>query len=267
MIIYVGGGSSAPWITSIATQPSPAKEGEDFTVKVGVADREGDPLQLEVEIYREGQSIHKENFSDIRPNGQGVYSLSVTKPVKRAPAGKYEIICTVKDETGTGIGNRQFTIKPEGRIEGSVAHTTAWDSNRRSYNLKLFKNEASRYNQPTTLSEYKKHSTPRPRSSNVFWAGEEFVLSAAVAGKPVSVTAEAGDYRTTMVSTGIKNSNNETIYKGSLWDKAMRGRWGKVPEELTFTFSARYADHSIKQHKATIILDSNTEYWLLHRYF
>ncbi len=267
MIIYVGGGSSAPWITSIATQPSPAKEGEDFTVKVGVADREGDPLQLEVEIYREGQSIHKENFSDIRPNGQGVYPLSVTKPVKRAPAGKYEIICTVKDETGTGIGNRQFTIKPEGRIEGSVAHTTAWDSNRRSYNLKLFKNEASRYNQPTTLSEYKKHSTPRPRSSNVFWAGEEFVLSAAVAGKPVSVTAEAGGYRTTMTSTGIKNSNNETIYKGSLWDKAMRGRWGKVPEELTFTFSARYADHSIKQHKATIILDSNTEYWLLHRYF
>ncbi len=111
-----------------------------------------------------------------------------------------------------------------------------------------------------------KYPVPRPRGNNVFWAGEEFVLTAYVGGNPTSVTAQLSGYQTRLESTGEKTAEGKTIYKGTLWDKSMRTRWGKTPEAFKVVFQAHYAGGEIKEHTVPVILDSNTEYWLLHRY-
>ncbi|MBQ8589506.1 MAG: hypothetical protein IJ486_03530 [Firmicutes bacterium] len=266
MIIYIGGGGSAPWIESITIKPSGPEEGDDVTANITVDDQEKDPLQLDIEIYRDGTRISKKTVKNLAADNRGVYPVTISDPITDAEAGKYEIVCTVRDEGGVGIGNRQFTIQPAGSICGAVSHTEAWDSNRRSYNLNLFGEEASVYNTAITLSQYLLYDEPRPRGTNVFWAGEELVLTANVGGSPTSVTAEAGGYTVRMNSTGEKTAKGETIYKGSLWDKTMRSRWGKTPEEITVTFTSYYNSGEQKVDEVRIIVDSNTEYWLLHRY-
>jgi len=266
-VFYIGGAGDAPWIESIATNPAKPEEGSPFTIRVAVDDTEKDPLMLKVEVYKEGTRIYTETFSNLTANSSGDYPPAITSPIAGAEAGRYEVVCTVSDETGTGIANRQFTIQPASRIEGQVAHTAAWDSNRRSYNLNLFGTSASLYNEETmSLAQYLSYPEPRPRGKNVFWAGEELILTAAVGGSPTSVTAEADGYSVRLSSTGTKTETGDTIYKGSLWSTSMRNTWGKTPEEVTVTFTAYYSNGEPKVDEAIIILDSDTEYWLLHRY-
>ncbi|MBQ4576535.1 MAG: hypothetical protein IJB07_02270, partial [Firmicutes bacterium] len=175
-VFYIGGAGDAPWIESIATNPAKPEEGSPFTIRVAVDDTEKDPLTLKVEVYKEGTRIYTETFSNLTANSSGDYPPATTSPIAGAEAGRYEVVCTVSDETGTGIANRQFTIQPAGRIEGQVAHTAAWDSNRRSYNRNLFGSNASLYNNETmSLAQYLSYSEPRPRGKNVFWAGEELI--------------------------------------------------------------------------------------------
>ena len=177
------------------------------------------------------------------------------------------MVCIVFDETGTGIASRQFTVKDGGRIEGQVAHTAACDGNRRTYNRNLFGTNASIYNEMTmTLEQYLSYEEPRPRGKNVFWAGEELILTANVGGSPTSVTAEAGDYTVRLSNTGQKNDKGENIYKGTLWSADMRNDWGKSPEAVKVTFKAYYGEGNVKEYPVEIILDSNVEYWILHRY-
>ena len=118
-----------------------------------------------------------------------------------------------------------------------------------------------------TLSTYLNYSEPRPRGKNVFWAGEELILTAAVGGSPTSVTAEAGGYTARLTNTGQKNQQGETIYKGTLWSSSMHTAWGKTPEEVEVLFKAYYEGGEPKEYWVTIVLDSNTENWLLHRYW
>ena len=117
-----------------------------------------------------------------------------------------------------------------------------------------------------TLAQYKAFEPPRPRGSNVFWAGEELILTAHVGGSPASVTAQIGGYQVRMSNSGQKTADGKAIYRGTLWDRAMRLRWGKEPEGMDVIFRAYYADSALKEHVVPVILDSNTEYWLLHRY-
>jgi len=110
---------------------------------------------------------------------------------------------------------------------------------------------------------------PRKRGTNVFWSGERFLLSADVAGKPQKVTAEIigmPDYKTELISAGGKNPQGETIYNGELWDRTMINRWGKnSPQQVRFLFTAEYSGGITKTFEDQIIIDSNTDYWLLHR--
>ena len=266
MIVYIGGGGSAPWIESITVQPSGPKEGDTFNAKIRVNDQEKDPLQLEIEIYKDGTRILKQTVKNISADARGDYPVTTSNSVPNAEPGTYEIICTVRDDGGIGLGSRQFTIKPEGSIEGEVSHTEAWDSNRRGYNLNVFGTKASLYNTPMTLEQYLVFSEPRPRGSNVFWAGEELILTATVGGSPTTVTAEADGYTVRLSNTGQKTADGKTIYKGTLWNQTMRSQWGKTPEEIEVIFTSYYNNGDTKTHAVKILVDSNIEYWLLHRY-
>jgi len=117
-----------------------------------------------------------------------------------------------------------------------------------------------------TLEQYLVFSEPRPRGSNVFWAGEELILTATVGGSPTTVTAEADGYTVRLSNTGQKTADGKTIYKGTLWNQAMRSRWGKTPEEIEVIFTSYYNNGDTKTHTVKILVDSNIEYWLLHRY-
>ena len=73
-------------------------------------------------------------------------------------------------------------------------------------------------------------------------------------------------YTVRLSSTGQKTEEREMIYKGTLWNSSMRSRWGKTPEEIEVKFTSYYSSGGPKVYTVTIIVDSNVEYWLLHRY-
>lgn len=266
LTFYVTGGGNAPWITHIKTQPNKLKEGDRYRIEVGVDDEEKDPLSLTTELYQGKKLI----FRDERQNlsaVNGIYPTAITGIVPQpAEAGSYKVVCTVRDQTGVGVGKYEFIILSQGKITGMVSHTDEWDRNRKKYNLKKF---ATEYNQTVNFNSYKKQEAPRKRGTNVFWSGERFLLQAAVAGNPKQVTCQivGTPYQVTMTNTHQKNSNKEWIYTGSIWNEDMINKWGRTaPKQLTFRFTADYSGTS-KTHSASVIVDQWEDYWQLHRYF
>ncbi|MBN7773429.1 hypothetical protein [Clostridium aminobutyricum] len=279
LTFYVEGSASAPWITGISTSPATVKENNYFSINIGIDDIEKDILNLTTEVYKDKKLIYTHRKKNIYPmDASGNTTTDPTKAVgypvtntgalpDKAQAGTYEIVATVRDQTGAGIGSYKFIVVSEGKITGYVNHTDKWDINRKKYNLSWFGNEI---NAAYTYSEYMALSLPRTRGTNVFWSGEKFMLQAAVAGSPTTVTAKINgySYSATMSSTGTKNSSGETIYTGSIWDEDMINKWGMdTPEQLTFTFTATYSGGTTKTSTATVIVDNMNPYWKLHRAF
>ncbi|WP_312091397.1 hypothetical protein [Aminipila sp.] len=279
LIFYIEGGASAPWITGISTSPAKVNENNYFSINVGIDDNEKDILNLTTEVYKDRKHIfthRKKNIWPVDASGNPTTNsaIAVGYPVTntgalpdKAQAGTYEVVCTVRDHTGAGIGTYRFIVVSEGRITGAVYHIEQWDINRKKYNLNRFKDEI---NKVIPYAEYMKLKEPRTRGTNVFWSGEKFMLNAAVASTPTKVKCSINgtSYKTTMENGGKKNAAGETIYTGSIWDRAMINKWGrKVPEELTFTFTAEYSSGIIKKHEVKVIVDNIDDYWKLHRVF
>lgn len=279
LTFYVQGGASAPWITGISTSPAKVIENNYFSINVGIDDAEKDVLNLTTEVYKDRKLIfthRKKNIYPIDANGNSTTNpaIAVGYPVTntgalpdKAQAGTYEVVCTVRDQTGAGIGTYKFIVVSEGKITGEVYHTEQWEVNRKKYNLNRFKEEVNR---GIPYAEYIKLKEPRTRGTNVFWSGEKFMLNAGVAGNPTKVTCSINGtaYATTMKNSGEKNTAGEFIYLGSIWDKSMIYKWGrKEPIELTFTFTAYYSAATTKKHEVRVIVDDMEDYWKLHRTF
>ena len=274
MTFYVDGEGKAPWVTYIKTNPQKVKENNAYTLAIGVDDTEKDVLQLMTEVYLNGRNIFADMKTGIAADAAGNYPEQTITGLPTAKAGIYQVICTVSDYSGTGIKAYKFTVVSEGRVTGSVYHTEQWDENRKKYNLKRFSDEVGR---ALSLGDYLAMSTPRMRGTNVFWSGEKFMLRAETEGEPTSVTAQllsAGPggglvntgYSAVLNNTGRKTSAGAEIWEGSLWSAAMINKWGmKAPEELTFLFTADYTGSVTKTHTATVILDSERDYWQIHR--
>jgi hypothetical protein len=266
LTFYVEGSGSGPWIESIGTRPKTVREGNSYRIQVFVNDAEKDELRLTTELYKDRTLIFGQSHTGIRVDASGNYPPVVTDVVPvPSEIGKYEVVCTVRDQSGVGIGKYSFTVVSDGKITGRVYHTDEWDKNRKKYNVSLFGEE---FNKKVTYEEYISMKTPRKRGTNVFWSGERFMLSAEVGGIPtkVSVSIPGTGYQTLLTSTGTKNAQGETIYRGELWDSTMLNRWGKnKPEQLTFRFTAEYEGGVEKIFEETVIVDSTMDYWLLHR--
>lgn len=264
---YVEGGSTAPWIKSIKTIPAVVKEGDNFRLHVAVDDTEKDELRLTTEVFYEKELIYIHRKNGIKPGAFGKYPPVLTDVLPEpAVTGKYEVVCTVRNLSGAGLGRYRFTVVSEGKISGRINHTDQWEKNRKKYNLHLFNEE---YNMPVTYVDYSASKPPRKRGTNVFWSGERFLLSADVAGSPQKVTVEilgASNYQKVLSSTGKKSPRGETIYQGELWDSTMLNRWGKSkPQQVDFRFTAEYAGGVTKTFDDYVIVDNNMDYWLLHR--
>ncbi len=270
---YIEGGASAPWITSIKTIPATVKEGTQYRLQIGVDDLEKDELRLTTELYKDKKLIYTHKQNGIVADASGNYPLTTTGYPPLAEAGKYEVVCTVRDWSGAGLGTYTFTVVSEGKITGWVNHTPQWDENRKKYNLKRFSDEVNRI---SLFHDYKTLTAPRPRGTNVFWSGEKFMLSAETEGTPSRVSVDlmdsdsSGGFRSTeysavLTKTGTGSGRTEQ-WQGSLWDRTMINRWGrKRPEELLFVFTAFYSGGTTKTHQVRVILDSENDYWQLHR--
>ncbi|HZK61410.1 MAG TPA: hypothetical protein VFC41_04990, partial [Anaerovoracaceae bacterium] len=281
LTFYVEGTSEAPWIKEIQLGPGGAlsgfsplivTEGDDFVIQIKVDDLEKDTLQLRTEVYKDNKRIYTHYKEGIQALGEE-YPPVITGNVGAATPGKYQVVCTVRDQTGAGLGTYQFTVIAGGKITGAVSHTVDWELNRKSFNIK-----------------HKPIGDPEtPRGSNLFWPGEVFVLNAEVAGTPTIVTGEILGYKNEyggpkyseiMTSKGIKNNKGELIYEGKIWDKTMLKAWSKKdPIPLTFRLTAIYGAYQIghgstieaeagvtvKTHDVQVIVDDRESYLLLHR--
>lgn len=271
---YVEGGATAPWITSIRTIPGTVKEGDQYRLQIGVDDLEKDELRLTTELYLDRKLIYTHKESGITADASGNYPYVITGTAPPAAPGNYEAVCTVRDETGAGIGTYKFTVVSEGKITGFVNHTDQWDENRKKYNLKRFGEEGNR---PMQLNDYRTMPAPRLRGTNVFWSGEKFMLRSETEGKPIGVDVRIlsvngqgirndTGYSTELSNTGRKTAAGAELWEGSLWDNGMINQWGrKSPEQLVFLFTAYYAGGSVRTSEAEIIVDSLQDYWQLHR--
>lgn len=267
MIFYVQGGGTAPWITHIATIPAVVKESDQYRLKIGVNDAEKDELSLTAEVYCGGKRVAVFRRQGLKADASGHYP-DVTTDLVPVPAqvGKYEVVCTVRDQSGVGIGNYKFNVVSAEKLTGWVYHTDEWDQNRKQYNTLRF---GAEYNKESDFSEYKKQVPPRRRGTNVFWSGERFMLRAAAGGDPDSVTCSipGSGYSVRMKYTGRRNAQGERIYEGTLWNSDMLHKWGRsVPEELIFRFKAKYGEASEKLCDVRVIVDQFDEYWKLHRF-
>lgn len=281
LTFYVEGTSEAPWIKEIQLgldgalsgfSPLIVKEGDDFAIQIKIDDLEKDILQLRTEVYKEGKLIYTHYKEGIQALGEE-YPPVITGNVGIATPGKYQVVCTVRDQTGAGLGTYQFTVIAGGKIIGEVSHTVDWELNRINFNLKH-----------KTIGD-----SETPRGSNLFWPGEVFVLNAEIAGTPTIVTGEILGYKNEysgpkyseiMTSKGIKNSKGELLYEGEIWDKTMLKAWSKKdPIPLTFRFTAIYGAYQIgpggtieaesgvtvKTHDVQVIVDDRESFLLLHR--
>ena len=274
LTFYVNGEGEAPWITYIKTNPVEVKENNSYTIKVGVDDTEKDTLTLETEVYFNGKSIFNHRRENLQADAYGDYPETLIGGLPAATPGVYQVVCTVSDCSGTGVKSYKFIVVSEGKITGSVNHTDQWDANRKKYNLKRFCDEVNR---SIRLNEYIAMPAPRMRGTNVFWSGEKFMLRAETEGSPTGVSVQifSADpqgnlkntgYLTELTNTGRTTPSGAGLWEGSLWDSGMINRWGrKVPEELTFRFTANYPGGLTKIHTVTVIIDSDRDYWQLHR--
>ncbi len=274
MTFYVNGDGKAPWITYIKTNPSKVKENNSYTLNVGVDDTEKDTLTLETEVYLNGKSVKTDIKTGIQADANGDYPEQTITGLPTAKIGVYQVVCTVSDYSGTGIKTYKFTVVSEGKITGFVNHTDQWDINRKKYNLKRFDDEVNR---SMLLRDYLALKTPRKRGTNVFWSGEKFMLQSETEGNPTKVTVRIltedskgdninTDYSTQLTNTGSKTALGAEIWKGNLWENSMINKWGrKTPEALNFQFVANYTGGLTKTHTVSVIIDSERDYWQLHR--
>ncbi len=278
LTFYIEGGGTVPWITSIKTVPSTVKEGESYYLKIGVDDAEKDILRLTTEVYKDKKLVYTHKQTDITADAKGNYPEVITGYPPDAMSGTYDVVCTVRDWSGAGLGTHRFTVVSQGKITGMVSHTDQWDENRKKYNLDRFSEEINREMQ---LDDYMIMEIPRKRGTNIFWTGETFVLNAETEGKPDTVLVEIFEGNQSNNQVGISGKSKYSIYlkraeslpnqseetwEGALWDASMMNLWGRTePEPLYFLFTATYPGGGTKTYWATVIMDSRRDYWQLHR--
>jgi hypothetical protein len=283
---YIQGSGAAPWITYIKTVPGTVKEGGLYKLEIGVNDLDLEVLNLTTEVYnKNGKLIYTHEKEGILP-ADGHYPATLTANVTnggvteagladtKALAGKYRVVCTVRDASGTGLGTASYLILTDGRISGEVRHTAQWDDNRRRSNL-------ARYGVEENLTD--PNYGLAPRGCLVFWSGEKFVLAAETEGEPTSVKAEILEepgYEATLLrqagGSGSSGSGGSTVtgpltetWAGELWDETMINKWGRSgAQNLTIRFTATYTTEmgtSTKTHDVRIIVYNPEDFWQLHR--
>lgn len=261
---YIGGTANAPWVKQISTVPDEVEAGKHFSLNITVDDIEKDELNLITEVYKKGKRVFVHTERGIKADKNGIYGAVDTGIVtSKAESGMYTVVCTVSDATSAGVSKYSFFVVDLKSIKGNIRHTKNWEKNRQKYNAKICKKEC---NVKMSMADYIAQKKPRERGSNVFWAGEKFVLNAEISGQAVAVSCQ-------MIGTGYKTklektaqNGNSSNFAGVIWNPEMKRKWaGKGPMEFSFEFTAKYEDGDVKTFEEKVIVDDSDEFRKLHR--
>jgi len=117
---YVVGTATAPWVKEIKTMTlskniwsdSAVDYRDTFKLKIHIDDKEKDTLSLTTEVYIDRRRIFTHIQKGINADNTGKYPAVLTGPLPDpAETGAYQAICTVRDETGAGIGTHRFIVE------------------------------------------------------------------------------------------------------------------------------------------------------------
>lgn len=217
--------------TGNITYVTPIYQNDTPTFTVSVTDADGDPLLVNV-----ASSFNGGAYTDIM-SWSNVASGS-TRSFTYGPlnAGTYSLRLSLDDSRGgTYTQTYTFTVLPLS-ITGQVLHTPEWESYRQKWNVMF----------PSKL-----------RAANVFWAGEELVLSAVVTNtgtsttKPTSVSA-------TLVQTGdVANlsSGDFVNYSGAMLNTNFVHSLSNGT--YTMRFTVQWNNGLIQTNDVPFIIDSN----------
>ncbi|WP_378051350.1 hypothetical protein [Cohnella cellulosilytica] len=199
--------------------PKPAYEGDILQLFDRSVDPDGDPLSYVWKITA--------------PDGFALtgFAREMTIPgnLTENRTGVFTVTLSVTDNHGAEDAiTKQIPVLPLS-ISGQVAHTPEWERNRLTWNAKY----------PTKF-----------RESNVFWAGEAFVLSAVVtdtgssATKAASVTAQATP---DLVKSLTESPPGSASWTGLLRKADTSIRFEDIPDgTYSFVFTVVYSNGVVK---------------------
>lgn len=242
--------NTPPTITILGTEPQAIYEGDSVSAIIAVDDLQLQQLTLDVTLKDITGTVVWSGSKVVNPVGSSYPSVNIPMVSSISP-GRYTIYAVVTDTYGdSDTDDFSFSVF-ELAIDGSVSHTDLWDANRQNFNLKKSGNVNS------------------PRPSNMFWAGEKFILSASTTAidllSDVSADKVYVDILGHSYHTELSSSDGFSWY-GDIWDESMVNKWGNsVPEYLTFRFTVEYSNGTVKTDEVEVIIDNRESYYKLHQ--
>ncbi|WP_165842342.1 CARDB domain-containing protein [Paenibacillus xerothermodurans] len=185
--------------------PNPAFEGDTVILLNRSSDPDGDS-------FTSHWQIHGPDYQ----SDQTAYDALIPSSATDFHPGDYTVTLTVSDVHGAADTVTKIVQVGDLQVQGFVRHTEQWELNRQAYNLDLT------------------GDPDRPRSADMFWSGEAFVVE-AITNEP------AGRVQAAMIDTGIKiplGSGNNKDWSGQIF----RDDFEKLPDaSYIFRFTAVWA--------------------------
>lgn len=234
---------NTPPTVTISYNPSFIYEGDTVNIVMRPVDPDGGSVNLRLE-----RRINGGSFTEIAFYNNVLSNSMVTYPISSIGLGTYEFrVIAIDPYNTTGQASTSFTVNGLS-ITGQVNHTILWNENRIKYNRS------------------KTNSDNSPRTYDVFFPGEKFVLAATTTAiNPLSnVTAS-----TVNVSINNKGLNSNLVklgsnsWNGSLWNESMLS-WPN--QSVEFIFTVTYSNGTVKTY-TVIIRTIDDQYWRQHTSF
>ncbi|MDQ6421196.1 hypothetical protein RB620_17365 [Paenibacillus sp. LHD-117] len=223
--------NNRPPVPGFSWSPNIVYEGDTVSFRSSVNDLDRDGLNVMYELS--SPSGIRNMFSYVF-----AYPYPITGPVHRmAEAGAWRMRQTVTDgKSAPAELVRTIPVLPL-TVAGAVHHTEAWNERRQAFNVKESGNKES------------------PRTPNMFWAGEKFMLEASTTVTSTSTRATKVEvlFESRKVTLTATDGTN-TRWKGDMWDEQL--------EELedgpaAFTFIATYSNGIVKSTTVAIEIKGN----------
>lgn len=243
---------NSPPTIKLTKSPNIIYEGDNVTAYMEINDPDGDLLA--VNLYLDDALVYtKTNV----PSGS-VVSYTLNSNYFTDITKNYHLRATVTDSFNVSDEDSLTFNINELFVNGFVQHTEQWNKNRITYNKAKTGNEDN------------------PRSYDVFFPGEKFILVANTTVIDPERVAEDGLHcesvhvkiDTTIYSTYLSSNNtNNTHWIGQLWDDTML-KWNN--RDLIFTFTATFNNNSGNSRTKTVqvpIRVIDDAFWRQHRKF
>jgi hypothetical protein len=207
--------------------------GDTILIESEATDPDNDPLTYTYFIQKQSGESITITSGDSRINTNGNLTINANELTK--DLGSWIITQQVSDGKVTDSVSATITVLNQ-TVQGEVSHTPKWEENRQKFNLK------------------KSGSINTPRTIDVFFPGEKFVLKGNATVTTTQIQVKVMEYPQFITSL----SNSGGTWQGYIWDKSMIYLFKN--EDLTFEFKAIYSNGwtSTQQIKIRIL---DEPYW------